>query len=188
MNLTAAIILIVTAIIGTALMTGLIMGRRTPAGTVKPPVNPNEDAIRRLLGLAASGIEEMEGYNRLIIRKLKVGQGKDVLKIAEAGRAVREQRERFEAVFDEMVLTLYPDFVGRVNSLLQPGKQLTAPDNGRLSPELRLVAFMRLGLDDASRISRLTGLTLNTIYTYRNKIKTRAIDRANLDRAIMAIK
>ena len=46
-----------------------------------------------------------------------------------------------------------------------------------LTTELRVLALSRLGIEDASIIARFLGISTNTIYTYRNKLRTRAINR-----------
>ncbi len=46
---------------------------------------------------------------------------------------------------------------------------------------------MRLGVDDSARIARLLGLSLNTVYTYRNKLRNRAKDRENFEADIEKI-
>lgn len=90
---------------------------------------------------------------------------------------MRDQLQNFYEVFDSAFLMVYPDFVNDVNKLFEENKQVAVPEGERLTPELRILAFMRLGLDDSSQISKFLGLSLNTIYTYRNKMKTRARDR-----------
>ena len=53
--------------------------------------------------------------------------------------------------------------------------------------ELRVLAFTRLGVDDTARVARFLGVTLNTIYTYRNKLRNKAISRETFDADVMKI-
>lgn len=46
---------------------------------------------------------------------------------------------------------------------------------------------MRLGFDDSSRIAKFMGLSINTIYAYRNRLRSRAIDRDSFESDIMKI-
>ncbi len=46
---------------------------------------------------------------------------------------------------------------------------------------------MRLGIVDSAQIARLLGLSLNTVYTYRNKLRSRAIDREHFESKVMNI-
>ena len=56
-----------------------------------------------------------------------------------------------------------------------------------LNTDLRILAFMRLGIEDSSRIAQVLNYSLNTIYAYRNRMKARAIDRENFEKDIMNI-
>lgn len=83
---------------------------------------------------------------------------------------------------------MFPTFIDEVNALLGPDKgfeQLSEPV--KLTPELRILAFMRLGLDDSAQIARFLGLSLNTVYTYRNRMKSRAKNRATFENDIINI-
>jgi tetratricopeptide (TPR) repeat protein len=150
-------------------------------------VSSRDVYISRLLDLCAVYVEGLEDYNRLVSRKLKAGQAQDLYKLAESGSVIREQSEKFYEVFDQAILNIYPNFVADVNAILAPDKQIPEPPAGKLIPELRIVAFMRLGVTDSNRISKFLSLSLNTVYTYRNRMKSRAIDRENFESEIMKI-
>ena len=47
---------------------------------------------------------------------------------------------------------------------------------------------MRLGIEDTSRIAQMLNYSVYTIYTYRNKFKSRAIDRDSFEEEVMRIK
>lgn len=46
---------------------------------------------------------------------------------------------------------------------------------------------MRLGIRDSIHIAKFLDCTVNTIYTYRTNIKSRAYDRENFENNIMKI-
>ena len=54
----------------------------------------------------------------------------------------------YQQLFDTAFLCTYPRFVDRLNSLLLPEKTFPHPTPGQLTPELRVAAFMRIGVDD----------------------------------------
>lgn len=144
--------------------------------------NNQKDAyINQILAICSSYIERIEELNRLVVRKVKAGQGQDLCRMVENGEMLREQSDKFLTTFDSAFLNIYPDFVERLNSLLRPDACFTSVCDGKLTPELRIAAFMRLGVDDSAKISRLLGLSLNTVYTYRNKLRNRAVDRDNFE-------
>ena len=84
-------------------------------------------------------------------------------------------------------LANFPNFLVGLNRLLQPDKQLSLLPGDRLSPELRIAAFMRLGVTDSARLSQALGLSLNTIYTYRNRLKGRALDRDKFEENVAKV-
>lgn len=143
--------------------------------------------IRKLITLCGAYLTALENFSKLAARKIKVGQVNDLLAMVESGKVMREQLQEFFEVFDDTFLVVYPDFVDRVNDLLMPDKKLSLTEDGRLGPELRIVAFMRLGMDDSTQIARFLGLSLNTVYTYRNKVKTKAVNRAEFENDVRNI-
>lgn len=150
-------------------------------------VTLKDQYIRKILSLCGVYLSALEDFNRIAGRKIKAGQVVDLLNMIESGKIMRDQLQNFYEVFDSAFLMVYPDFVNEVNKLFDENKQVAVPEGERLTPELRILAFMRLGLDDSSQISKFLGLSLNTIYTYRNKMKTRARDRDTFEQNIRSI-
>ena len=56
-----------------------------------------------------------------------------------------------------------------------------------ITTDLRILAFMRLGIEESTRIAQVLNYSVNTIYTYRNKLKNKAINRENFEADIMKI-
>ncbi len=149
-------------------------------------ISQRDAYINQLLNMCSVYVEGLEEFSRFAARKLKVGQAKDLYDSIESGRFSQELTDRFFTVFDSAVLSMYPRFVDELNALLMPDKRIKQSGD-RLSPELRIIAFMRLGVNDSQRISKFLGLSLNTIYTYRNNMRSRAVDRENFENDIMKI-
>lgn len=143
--------------------------------------------IKQLFDLCAVYLDGLEEFNRLVSRKLKVNQTQDLYKMIESGKVMQDQTERFFDVFDTAVFNIFPDFISNLNALLLPDRQVTAASGGRLTPELRIVAFMRLGVTDSTRLAKFLGLSLNTVYTYRNRMKNRAKKRETFETDILSI-
>jgi tetratricopeptide (TPR) repeat protein len=149
--------------------------------------NTKDYCIRQMLSLCANQISALEEYNRLVSRKIKGSQVKDLLRISEEGLALDDQLVSFHRDFDAAFLSMHPDFVDSVNKLMLADKHIAAPAGGALNTELRYLALMNLGLDDYQNISTLLGISQNSVYTYKNKIKSRASDRANFEENIKNI-
>lgn len=56
-----------------------------------------------------------------------------------------------------------------------------------LNNELRILAFMKLGVADGSRISTILGISVNTLYFYRNRLKRSAVSRDSFENDVMAL-
>ena len=113
---------------------------------------------------------------------------RDLLRMVENNDIVQKQLQDFYTVFDSAFINLHPDFVARVNELLQPDQRFAPIAEGAsLSAELRMLALMITGITDSTRLARFLGLSLNTVYTYRTRLKGRAIDRENFEEKVRKI-
>lgn len=146
-----------------------------------------EAYISEFMNLSSSYMESLEDFNRVCRRKITAGQTDDVLNFIKGGKLIEDQRKKFDDIFDDAFLGIYPTFIEDVNSLLLPDKQIVTPAKNVLTTELRVLAFSRLGIEDSAQVARFLGLTLNTIYTYRNKLRNKAISRDTFDADVMKI-
>lgn len=144
--------------------------------------------IAQFLNLCSIYMDKLNQFNKLVNRKISAGKSEDLLKLTKTGKLVEEQSKEFYEMFDDAFLNIYPSFVEDVNALLCPDKQLTLRDGEKLNTDLRILALMRLGIDDTSRIAQMLNYSVYTIYTYRNKFKSRAIDRDSFEMNVMKIR
>ena len=142
--------------------------------------------IRHVLALCSECIDRLEEYNLIAARKIKAKQVTELYDLVQSRKLLHEQHQKFLCTFDDTFLSIYPDFIAEVNALLLPDKQVALPKPRTLSPELRIMAMLRLGIDDAQTIAKLLDLSVNTVYTYRNKMKSRASDRDNFEESVKA--
>lgn len=161
--------------------------RRNATHRLEESVMSRDVYIGQLLELCSVYVEGLEEFNRLVGRKLKANQTQDLYKLVESGKVLADSSERFFGIFDAAVLRIFPDFVAELNALLIPDRQVALMPDGRLSPELRIVAFMRMGVTDSNRLSKFLGLSLNTVYTYRNRMRNRARNRDTFESEVMKI-
>ena len=100
-----------------------------------------------------------------------------------------EEFEELYTNFDNAFLQLFPDFVEKVNELLNENDRFIIKNGESLNPELRIMALMRLGIDDGSKISQFLRYSLSTVYNYRTKTKNRTfLQKEEFDRRILQIK
>ena len=144
--------------------------------------------ITQFLNLCSSYMDKLNQFNKMVNRKITAGKGEDLLKLTKSGKFVEEQSKEFYEIFDDAFLHIYPNFVSDVNKLLLPDRQLVMRDGEKLNTDLRILALMRLGIEDTSRIAQMLNYSVFTIYTYRNKFKARAIDRETFESSVMKIR
>lgn len=182
-----ALLLIVLAVTG-----WLIRSRNSQLAALTTSLaeaNRTKDVyIAQFLNLCSIYMDKLNQFNKLVNRKLTNGKADELQKLTKSGKLVEEQSKEFYEVFDDAFLHLYPDFVPQVNALLEPDKRIELRPDEKLNTDLRIIALMRLGIDDSSRIARMLNYSVYTIYTYRNKFKSRALNRDTFEKDIMAIR
>lgn len=150
--------------------------------------NATKDAyIGQFLNLSSVCMTKLEDFNRLAARKIAAKQTDELYAIVRSGKVMEDQSKLFYEIFDDAFIHTYPTFVDDFNNLLQPDKRVELPEGNRLNTELRIIAFMKLGLEDSNQIARFLNLSLNTVYTYRNKLKGRAKNRETFEQDVMNI-
>ena len=107
--------------------------------------------------------------------------------MTQSGKFIEEQSREFYDVFDDAFLHIYPTFLEDVNRLLRDDGKIELKEGERMNADLRILAFMRLGIEESARIAQVLNYSVYTIYTYRNKLKNRAINRETFDRDVMNI-
>ena len=133
-------------------------------------------------------MDKLSQFSKIVSRKISAGKVDDLYKLTKSGKFIEEQSKEFYDVFDDAFLHIYPSFVSDVNRLLRPEEQIVLREGEKLNTDLRILAFMRLGLDDSAQIAQLLNYSVYTIYTYRNKLKNRALSRDDFEENIMKVK
>lgn len=91
--------------------------------------------------------------------------------------------------FDKIFLSIFPDFVEGFNALFKPEDQVQLTEDGAMNTDLRIFALIRMGITDNEAIAKILNFSINTIYSYKNRIKTRSVFANNeFEDHIMAIR
>ena len=126
-------------------------------------------------------IERLDSQRKLVIRKIKANQQKELLSILSSSKRGTEESQNFFSQFDKIFLSLYPSFVNELNSLLIPEAQIELKEDNELTPILRVAALVRLGITESPKIAGILSYSLQTIYNYRSTLKNSAIDKENFE-------
>lgn len=143
--------------------------------------------ISQFLNLCSIYMDKLNQFCSTVNRKIAANKVDDLYKITKSGKFVEEQSKQFYDVFDNAFLHIYPSFVESVNALLRPDEQIVLKDGEKLNTDLRILAFMRLGIKESIRIAQVLNYSVHTIYTYRNKLKNSAINRDSFEDDLMKI-
>lgn len=143
--------------------------------------------ISQFLNLCSIYMDKLNQFGEIVNRKIEANKVDDLYKITKSGKFVEEQSKQFYEVFDNAFLHIYPTFVESINSLLRPEGKIELRDGELLNTDLRILAFMRLGIKESTRIAQVLNYSVHTIYTYRNKLRNSAFDRDNFENQVMKI-
>ena len=110
-----------------------------------------------------------------------------LLKLSKSKELIDEELQIFNKNFDSSFLHIHPNFVNDVNKLLKPDNQIILVDKTVLNTELRILALIKLGITNSSRIAKILRYSVNTIYNYRAAINKSAIDKENFEKMIKSV-
>ena len=129
----------------------------------------------------------LERYERFVRRKAQEKRTDELVVIPNYIDAHNCRRD-FYKQFDQSFLHIFPNFVRDFNALLREGEQLTVKGNELLSTELRIFALIRLGITDNEQISKVLNYSINTVYTYKTRVRNRSdLDNEAFFHAVMHI-
>ncbi len=143
--------------------------------------NIKEMYMSHFLHLCTVYMNKLNQFCQISIRKISTGHTDELLRLMKSGKMVGEHTREFYDTFDKAFLHIHPNFVNDVNKLLRADEKLTPQEGELLSTDLRILAFIRLGVTDSSTIAQALNYSLHTIYAYRNRLRNRAIDRENFE-------
>lgn len=130
-----------------------------------------EKYIGYFMNQCAVYINKLDSYRKNVNKKIKMGQAGDLYK--PSSDELEKEVEELYANFDHAFLKLFPKFIEEFNSLLKP-EDRHKPEEGRLNTELRIFALIRLGITDVNQIADFLRYSVQTVYNYKSKIKSKS--------------
>lgn len=130
-------------------------------------------------------ISNLEQYQRMLLNLATKGNTKELVKKIDSSNIAGRTLKDFYNKFDEAILNIYPNFVEKVNALLQPDGQIYPKPGSKLNTELRVLALLRIGINDSDKIAAFLRCSLTTVYTYRSKIRKRAINPDSFEQDLL---
>lgn len=118
-------------------------------------------------------LEKLEKIQKSLEKKLINQRFEDAL-YAVRNLHLQEERIQLFNTFDKVFLKLFPDFITKFNQLFNASEAPCIPEGQLLSTEHRIFALIRMGISDNDRIAKLLGYSVNTIYAYKNRLRSRS--------------
>ena len=146
-----------------------------------------EEYIARFLTLSSRFIDRGEEQRKALYRLYRDRKTEDLARELRSTHHGSENAQLFYENFDNAFLNIYPTFVDEVNKLLQEGGKIEVKPGKRLTTESRVLALIRIGITDNQSIANILRASLTTIYTYRSKLKARAIDKDSFEDSVKAV-
>ena len=147
-----------------------------------------EEYVGRFMRLCSVYIDKMDLFRKRVNKLIKNREYEELYNATRGQESKHQQLEELYSSFDAAFLHLFPNFVVEVNRLLQPEQQMELEKGQRMNTDLRILALIRLGIDDSSKIAEFLNYSVNTIYNYRARLKTNAlVDRDNFEPLVKKI-
>ena len=143
--------------------------------------------VSRFLDLSLDETYRLEQLKSTVLLKLQAGDTERLKKLMRDPEFPDHFRGHCLHRFDIAFQRLYPGFAEAVNRLLLPEKRIELLENEVLNNDLRVLAFMCLGITDSQKIAAILGVSVNTVYFYRNKLRRKALRRETFEREVVDI-
>lgn len=146
-----------------------------------------EQYLGRFLSLSSNLIDRNENQRKAMNRLAMEDKIKELKAQLKSPHFDYENARLFYQNFDSAFLNIYPNFIESVNALLQDGERIEPKDGEQLTRELRILALLRLGIVDNKEIASILRASISTVYTYRSRLKSRALNKDTFEDDVTSI-
>lgn len=133
-------------------------------------------------------IKKFDDYRLGLQRMLKTQQKDEAIRILSLKNSLNSELKEFFHNFDSVFLSIFPTFIEEFNEMLIENERIYPKEKEILTPELRIYALIRLGINDSARISDFLHYSPQTVYNYKIKIKNKlAVTKEEFSKKIIVI-
>jgi hypothetical protein len=133
-----------------------------------------EEYIGYYFNINSEYLGKIEAFKKAVEMKLITKKIEDIRFIVNNINPKKEREELYHS-FDKVFLKLFPDFVPVFNSYFKEEDRIVLKDGQLLNTELRIFALIRMGIHDPEKIAKILDYSINTIYNYKARIKSKSI-------------
>lgn len=146
-----------------------------------------EEYIGKFFTLCSEYIDKMDNFRIKVNRKMKAKQLDDLMRLSQNDKMRDDELAVLFANFDSIFLHIFPNFLSDLDALLKPEHRTHRANGSKLPTDARIFALIRLGIEDSSKIAEFLHYTPNTIYNYRSRMKSKAMNPNNFEEQIKSI-
>lgn len=147
-----------------------------------------EEYIGYCFQINSAYLDKIKKFKKLADQKLTDNKYSEV-KYLVNNIDLKDEREQLFRNFDRIFLRIFPNFVTVFNSFFREEDQIRLKEDELLNTDLRIFALIRIGINDNVKIAQILEYSVNTIYTYKTKIKNKAIiPKEEFEERLMDIK
>lgn len=116
----------------------------------------------------------IERFKKLVEQKI-TDRKPDEIRFLVNNLNLKQERDELLKSFDQIFLNLFPDFINKFNAFFKEEDKIKLKEGELLNTDLRIFALIRMGIHDNEKIARILEYSVNTINTYKTKIKNKSI-------------
>ncbi|HXB95426.1 MAG TPA: DUF6377 domain-containing protein [Puia sp.] len=133
-----------------------------------------EEYIGYFFNADSETVAKIEKFKRSLEQKIAYRKWEDIITLVNNTNLKKEKEEMLRN-FDQVFLKLFPDFIQKFNELFREEDRVQLKDHELLNTDLRIFALIRMGIHDNEKIARILEYSVNTINTYKTRIKNKSV-------------
>ncbi|MES1220321.1 MAG: DUF6377 domain-containing protein [Bacteroidota bacterium] len=147
-----------------------------------------EEYIGYFFNVNSEFFDKIERFKKSIDQKI-TDRKIDEIRFLVNNINLKREKEELIKQFDRAFLKLFPNFVSEFNELFKEEDRLLLRDDELLNTDLRIFALFRMGIQENEKIASILQYSVNTINTYKTKIKNKSIlPNEDFEHSIMKIR
>jgi tetratricopeptide (TPR) repeat protein len=144
--------------------------------------------IGRYMDQCSDYIAKLDEYGRKLSVMATAGKMNELVKMVKSNVHIEKELKEFYTNFDQTFLQLFPNFIEEFSDLITDKEVLHLKQGELLNTELRIVALIRLGIKDSTKIAEFLRYSVSTIYNYRSQLKNKSLGpREEFEAKVMLI-
>lgn len=136
--------------------------------------NNKERYIADIFSICSNYISKLDDFRRDIYRKIMAHKFEEIKELTKSPELSHSEIKELCSNFDRIFLRVYPNFVEDFNMLLRPEERISLKKGELLNTELRIYAFVRLGINDSVKISKFLHCSVQTVYNTRQRVRNKS--------------